>query len=165
MFSGSGMLPLSAQRSRTVIGRESTKRKAFWRTILRTYCSIVPMVEHDPISAKNKARLHQFGNRVPPGSFMGCVLYAGRIWNGDIFVADVEELQIFGRVRDPCSKAQSKRSSRAEERRRFYIFTCTKWNSEFGRKRSRSPNIHPDLETTRSKRESSRWFSRRSGRI
>ena len=53
----------------------------------------MPMVEHGPISAKNKARLHQFGDRVPPGSFMGCVLYAGRIWNGDIFVADVEELQ------------------------------------------------------------------------
>ena len=51
------------------------------------------MIEYDPISAKNKARLHQFGNRVPPGSFMRCVLYAGRIWNGDIFVADVEELQ------------------------------------------------------------------------
>ena len=37
------------------------------------------VMEYDPISAKNRARLHQFGNTVPPGSFMGCVLYAERI--------------------------------------------------------------------------------------
>ena len=37
------------------------------------------MVEYHPISAKDLSRLHQFGKKVLPGIFLGCVLYAG--WN------------------------------------------------------------------------------------
>ena len=50
------------------------------------------MVQHHPISAKDLSRLHQFGKRVSPGRFFGCVLCAGVLWKGDILVADVEEL-------------------------------------------------------------------------
>ena len=49
------------------------------------------MVECHPISAKDQSRLHQFGTKVLPGKFLGYVLYAGRIWKGDIMVADIEE--------------------------------------------------------------------------
>ena len=47
------------------------------------------MIEHHPISAKNLSRLHQFGKKVLPGVFLGCVLYAVSIWKGDIWVADI----------------------------------------------------------------------------
>ena len=51
------------------------------------------MVEYHPISAKDISRLHQFGPKVLPGVFLGYVLYAGRIWKGDIMIADIEELE------------------------------------------------------------------------
>ena len=51
------------------------------------------MFEYHPISAKDQSRLHQFGPKVLPGMVLGYVLYAGGIWNGDIFVADIEELE------------------------------------------------------------------------
>ena len=51
------------------------------------------MVEHHSISAKDMSRLYQFGSKVLPGLFLGYVLCAGRIWKGDIVVADIEELE------------------------------------------------------------------------
>ena len=50
------------------------------------------MAEYHPISGKDQSRLHQFGAKVLPGIFLGCSLYAGEIWKGDI-VADIEELE------------------------------------------------------------------------
>ena len=50
------------------------------------------MVEYRPISAKDQVRLHQFCKKILPGIFLGYALVAGRIWNGDIIVADIEEL-------------------------------------------------------------------------
>ena len=54
------------------------------------------MVEYHPISAKDQSRLHQFGFKVLPGIFLGCALYAGGIWKGDIMVADIEEMEEMG---------------------------------------------------------------------
>ena len=48
---------------------------------------------YHPVSAKDQSRLHQFGAKVLPGIFLGYALYAGRIWKGDIVVADIEELE------------------------------------------------------------------------
>ena len=50
------------------------------------------MVEYHPTSAKETSGLHQVGPRVLPGIFLGCALYAGRIWKGGLTIADVEEL-------------------------------------------------------------------------
>ena len=50
------------------------------------------MVEYHPISAKDLSRIHQFGPEVLPDVFLGYALHAGRIWKGDIMVADIEEL-------------------------------------------------------------------------
>ena len=50
------------------------------------------LVEYYPISAKDQSRIHQFGKKVLPGLFLGYALYAGRIWKGDMMVADSEEL-------------------------------------------------------------------------
>ena len=38
---------------------------------------------------RDKARIHQFGKKVIPGIFPGCALIAGRIWKGDILIADI----------------------------------------------------------------------------
>ena len=51
------------------------------------------MVEYQLISAKDQSRLHQFGAKVLPGIFLGYVLYAGKIWKGDMMVADIEEME------------------------------------------------------------------------
>ena len=50
------------------------------------------LVEYYLISAKDQSRFHQFGKKVFPGLFLGYALYAGRIWKGDVMVADIEEL-------------------------------------------------------------------------
>ena len=50
-------------------------------------------VEYHPISAKDISRLHQFGPKVLPGTFLGYVLCEGGIWKGEIPVADIEELK------------------------------------------------------------------------
>ena len=51
------------------------------------------LVEYCPISAKDQSRIHQFGKKVLLGLFLGHVLFAGKIWKGDILVADIEELE------------------------------------------------------------------------
>ena len=51
------------------------------------------LVECYPISTKDQSRIHQFGKKVLLGLFLGYALYAGGIWQGDIMVADVEELE------------------------------------------------------------------------
>ena len=37
--------------------------------------------------------IHQFGQKVLPGLFLGYALYAEGIWKGDVLVADLEELE------------------------------------------------------------------------
>ena len=51
------------------------------------------LVEYYPISSKDQSRIHQFGKKVLPGLFLGYALYAGRIWKGDVLIADLEELE------------------------------------------------------------------------
>ena len=48
-------------------------------------------VEYHPITAKDHSRIHQFGKKVLPGLFLGYALYVGRIWKGDVLIADSEE--------------------------------------------------------------------------
>ena len=51
------------------------------------------LVEYHPIIAKDQSRIHLFGKKVLPGLFLGYALYAGRIWKGDVLIADLEELE------------------------------------------------------------------------
>ena len=51
------------------------------------------LVEYHPMTAKDLSRINQFGKKVLPGFFLGCALYAGRIWKGNVPVADLEELE------------------------------------------------------------------------
>ena len=54
---------------------------------------VIPFGAMVPVSAKDQSRVHQFGAKVLPGLFLGCALYAGRIWRGDVVVADIEDLE------------------------------------------------------------------------
>ena len=67
------------------------------------------LVEYHPITAKDQSRIHQFGKKVFPGLFLGYALYAGRIWKGDVLVADLEELETMD-----ASEIYSKRLSAKE---------------------------------------------------
>ena len=51
------------------------------------------LVEYHTISSKDQSRIHQFGKKVLLGLFLGYALYAGRIWKGDVLIADLEELE------------------------------------------------------------------------
>ena len=51
------------------------------------------LVEYIPITAKEKSRIHQFGQKTLKGIFSGYVLRAGRGWSGDIMIADYEDVQ------------------------------------------------------------------------
>ena len=50
-------------------------------------------VEYHHITAKDQSRIHQFGKKVLLGLSLGYALYAGRIWKGDVLIADIEELE------------------------------------------------------------------------
>ena len=51
------------------------------------------LVEYHPITSTDQSRIHQFGEKVLPGLFLGYALYAGGIWKGDVLIADLEELE------------------------------------------------------------------------
>ena len=47
------------------------------------------LIEFHPISLKDQTRVHQFGKKVLPGTFLGYALIAEK---GDILVEDMEDL-------------------------------------------------------------------------
>ena len=100
------------------------------------------MVEYHPISAKDQSRLHQFGAKILPGICLGDALYAGRIWKGDIMVADIEELEEMD-----ASELHDRRRLNAKEvltpmkGDNFHI-PCRRWNSQNPWRRSTSETIH-----------------------
>ena len=51
------------------------------------------LVEYHPTTSKDQSIIHRFGKKVSPGLFLGYALHAGRIWKGDVLVADLEELE------------------------------------------------------------------------
>ena len=67
-----------------------------------------------PISAKDISRLHQFGPKISPGIFLGYVLYAVRIWKGNIGRRHCG-IGKDGRIWNPCWKTQCKGSVNACE--------------------------------------------------
>ena len=79
------------------------------------------MVEISPYLYEGHIELHQFGPEVLPGVFFGCVLYAGRIWKGDIMVADIEELVRMDASEIHARRLNAKGSVDAAERLRLHI--------------------------------------------
>ena len=71
------------------------------------------LVEYHPKTAKDQSRIYQFGKKVLPGLFLGYALCAGRIWKGDVLVADLEELETMD-----ASEIYSKK--KAMRRKRYF---------------------------------------------
>ena len=69
------------------------ERKAPLLYCCNQVCKKIGGHEYYHVAAKDQSRIHQFGKKVLPGLFFGYALYAGRIWKGDILVADIEELE------------------------------------------------------------------------
>ena len=87
-----GVILLSAKIFRIFISDGKTPyERRFGMPFNRPVIPFGAMVEYHPFSAKDISRLNQFGPKVLPGIFLGYVLCAGRIWKGDIVIADIEE--------------------------------------------------------------------------
>ena len=82
------MLLLSAKHSRSLVWWEDTIWKAVRNAIQRTSNTFSCNGRISPYFCER----HIGAPRVLPGIFLGCALYAGRIWKGDLLIADVEEL-------------------------------------------------------------------------
>ena len=80
------------------------------------------LVEYHPITAKDQSKIHQFGKKVLPGLFLGHALCAGRIWKGDILVADLEELETMDTRGIYSKKSQCERGDISQRKRRIYFF-------------------------------------------
>ena len=116
---------------------------------------IVPfgsLVEYHPITAKDQSRIHQFGKKVLPGLFLGYALYAGRIWKGDVLVADLEELETMDASEIYSKKTQCERGDISPKRRIY--FSNSRWTNQNSRRRSGTENIHLDTAATKSRRGS-----------
>ena len=87
---------------------------------------LVSLVEYHPITAKDQSRIHQFGKKVLPGLFFGYALYAGRIWKGDVLIADLEELEDDGRIGNLLEKTQCERGDISQTRRIY--FSNRRWD-------------------------------------
>ena len=99
------------------------------------------MVECHPISAKDQSRLHQFGTKVLPGIFLGCVLYAGRTWKGDIMVADIEEMEEMDASELHARRLNAKEVLTPQRSGKLH-FPGRRWNSQNLWVGTASENIH-----------------------
>ena len=89
-----GMLYLCAKRFKIsyLMGRPPHERR-LGQPFSGPIIPFGSLVEYHPKTAKDQSRIHQFGEKVLPGLFLGCVLYAGWIWKGDIMFADIVEFE------------------------------------------------------------------------
>ena len=79
------------------------------------------LVEYHPITAMDQSRIHQFGKKVLPGLFLGYALYVGGIWNGDVLVADLEELETVDASEIYSKRFNAKEVIFPKEKGEFYI--------------------------------------------
>ena len=100
------------------------------------------LVEYYPISAKDQSRIHQIGKKVLPGLFLGHALYAGRIWKGDVLIADLEELETMDASEIYTKKTQCERGDISQTRRIY--FSNRRWTNQNPWRRSGTGNIHLD---------------------
>ena len=93
------------------------------------------LVEYHPFTAKDQSRIHQFGKKVLPGSFLGYALYTD------------------GRIGNLLKKTQCERGD-ISQRKSIIYFSNRRWTNQPPWRRSRSENIHLDTAATNSRRQS-----------
>ena len=117
------------------------------------------MVEYHPFSPRDFSRIHQFGNKVLPGIFLGYEPIAGDL---ERRFPDCRFRRIgkVGCIRNLSQKTECKRSPDNLQRRRICI-SCGRWFNNIITKRLRIPRTHSETGTHRKERESQRRISRR----
>ena len=113
------------------------------------FCSLV---EYHPTTAKDQSRIHQFGKKVLPGLFLGYALYAGRIWKGDVLVADLEEVETMD-ASEIYSKILNAKEVIFPKEKGEFIFPNRRWTNQNPWRRSGPENIHLGTASTNSRRE------------
>ena len=99
------------------------------------------LVEYYHITAKDQSRIHQFGKKVLPGLFLGYALYAGRIWKGDVLVADLEELETMDASEIYSKRLNAKEVKFPKENGQFFFCPIADG-------RSKLPGGNQDLRTS-----------------
>ena len=79
------------------------------------------LVEYYPFTAKDQSRIHQFGKKVFPGLFLGYALYAGRIWQDDVLIADLEELETMDASENLLKKTQCERGDISPKKENLFF--------------------------------------------
>ena len=95
---------------------------------------------------------NQFGQKVLPGLFLGYALYAGRIWKGDVLVADLEELETMDASEIYSEKTQCERGDIPQRKMSIY-FSNRRWTNQNPWRRSEPENIHLGTASTNSRRK------------
>ena len=151
-----GMLYLSAKHSRSLVWWENSIRKAFWRTFQGTDHSVWFTGWVLPYFCERPKRIHQFGKKVLPGLFLGYALYAGRIWKGDIMVADIEELETMDASEIYSKELNAKEVIFPKGKWKIHFSSC-RWTNKICWRRSGTENIHLDTGSPNSRRRSKRF--------
>ena len=151
---------LSAKHSRSLFDGKTLYERRFGEPVKGPIIPFDSLVEYHPITAKDQSRIHQFGKKVSSVLFLGYVLYAGRIWKGDILVVDLEELEKVDASEIYAKKTQCERGDNVQEWFKIHI-PCRRWKSKIFWRRSGPKNINFDTGSPNSRTRSSRF----SGRI
>ena len=113
-------------------------------------------VEYHPFSTKYQSRIHQFGKKVQPGTFLGYVLYAGEFGRrhfgcGPWGVGDESEIH--------AKRLNAKEVITHKKWCKFHILG-RRWKSKIFGRRSGTENIHLDTGSPDLRRRSSRFSVR-----
>ena len=109
------------------------------------------MVEYHPVSVTDLSRLHQFGPKVLPDIFLGYALHAGRIWKGDVMIADIEELEEMDASEIYAKRLNAKELLTLMSGEKFFLTIADGHSQTFWR-RSGPEKIHLNLGSPRLRR-------------
>ena len=79
------------------------------------------LVEYYPITAKDQSRIHQFGKKIFSQFFLEYTLYAEGIWQGDVLVGDLAELETMDASEIYSKKTQCERGDISQRKKRIYF--------------------------------------------
>ena len=102
------------------------------------------------MAVRDQSRLHQFGKKVLPGIFLGCELFAGEIWKGDILIADLEALENLDASEILSSENQRERSIDITKKKAIHI--------PGGRWYSKTVGRDYDFQESTPRREQTEWI-------
>ena len=145
------MLLLSAKCPRSPGDWKTQYERRFGESFTGPIFPFGALVEYLPNSERDKARIHQFGKKVLPGIYPGYALFAGRIWKGDILIAEIEELEKFD-ASDIHPRRLNAKEVLITHKDGEFVFPVADGSSNIIRKRLRIPRTHSETGIHRKER-------------